>query len=162
MSVVSTIHRMRTILIIILSLLAGCLFAADTNHLGSSNIRKYLDPVKVLETNGVLTITDGSSFYVFRTNGTFTSGPVDGFSGRTFVGTWSPDFSNAVAKFTVVARMGWINGISSGDEFRKIVFFIYVGHEKQAGTDYRYSPTKTIFDCYFIIDELVKIPKPDK
>jgi hypothetical protein len=153
---------MRTILIIILSLLAGHLFAAETNHLDSANIRKYLDPAKVLETNGVLTITDGSSFYVFRTNGTFSSMPVDGFSGRTFHGTWTPDFSSAVAKFTAVAQMGWINGISSGDEYRKIVFFIYMGHEKAAGTDYRYSPTKTIFDCYFIIDELVKIPKPDK
>jgi hypothetical protein len=85
--------------------------------------------------------------------------PVDGFSGRTFRGTWTPDFSCAVPKFTAIAQMGWINGISSGNDYRKIVFFVYPGHEKQVGTIYG---PKTIFDCYFIIDELVKIPKPDK
>jgi hypothetical protein len=144
---------MKTIFALILSLTACHLFADDMN---------YLDPANVLKTEGVLTISDGSSFYIFKTNDVFTSSPVDGFSGRTFHGTWIPDYSSAVAKFTVVAQMGWINGISSGNEYRKIVFFIYRGHEKSAGTDYRFSPTKMIFDGYFIIDELVKIPKPDK
>jgi hypothetical protein len=119
--------------------------AADTN---------FLDAADVLKDDGVLALTDGSSYYVFKTNSTFSSFPIS-ISGRCFDGTWTAD--PRYSRFTVEAKETWMNGFSATNEYRRIVFVVYRGRKKPAA-DRR---MKYIFDGYFIIEELVKIPAPD-
>ena len=51
-------------------------------------IPKPLEPLQLLTHDGVLTITDGSSLYCFKRDGTFGSEPYECW-GRTFGGTWT-------------------------------------------------------------------------
>ena|ERR1017187_1262264 len=117
-----------------------------------------LDPSDVLKQDGVLRISDGSSYYEFHTNGTFKSFPV-GKSGRCFDGTWTSNTDPNSCHFTVRASMSWMNGITPikpSDDW-KIVFAVYGGTRHPAE---RFHPAT--FDCYFIIDELTSISKSDK
>ncbi|HXF10421.1 MAG TPA: hypothetical protein VN625_06515 [Desulfuromonadaceae bacterium] len=115
-----------------------------------------LDPSAVFKQDGVLRISDGSSYYEFNTNGTFKSFPV-GMSGRTFTGTWtsSPDIN--LLHFTVTTKMGWMNGFQPPQDDWRIIFAVYPGTRRPAEGFHQ-----ATFDCYWIIDELTKIPKPDK
>jgi hypothetical protein len=140
-------------------LIFACVLASSFACIADTN---FLDPANVLKTNGVLTITDGSSYYVFRTNGTFSSFPI-GISGRCFEGTWTSSSMPNLSTFTVEAKMSWMNGIQSPDEYRKIVFSVYAGHNKRLEKPHLANvPSNEVFQCYFIIQELVKIPKPNK
>ena len=115
---------MKSALILLWLLASSLTCVADTN---------FLAPSQVLKADGVLTITDGSSYYLFRTNGTFRSYPV-GESGRCFDGTWTSDGDwipgiPGPSTFTVEAKVTWINGITAADEYRKIVFKVYPGQK---------------------------------
>ena len=79
-----------------------------------------MPPLKAIEQFGSISITDGSSFFTFSKNGTFRSGPL-GESGREFEGHWTA--SNTT--FTAIAKLGWMNGASTGKDYRRIVFVIY-------------------------------------
>jgi hypothetical protein len=116
-----------------------------------------LDPSAVFKQDGILRISDGSSYYEFNTNGTFKSFPV-GISGRTFTGTWTSSADINLLHFTVTAKTGWMNGITplQSDDWR-IVLAVYPGVRHPAERFHL-----ATFDCYWIIDELTKIPKPDK
>jgi hypothetical protein len=114
-----------------------------------------LDPSNVFKQDGILSITDGSSYYEFNTNGTFKSFPV-GKSGRCFDGKCTPSSEFNILHFTVKAKMGWMNGFQPPPDDWKIVFTIYPGTRRPAD---RLHPAT--FDCYWIIDELTKIPKPN-
>jgi hypothetical protein len=111
-----------------------------------------VDPSVVLKEDGVLRITDGSTYYEFRTNGTFKSFPV-GISGRCFTGKWTSSASPSLLHLTVIAEIGWINGIQPPPSDWKIVFTVYPGVRHPADRFHR-----ATFDCYWIIDMLVKIP----
>jgi hypothetical protein len=117
-----------------------------------------LDPSDVLKQDGILRISDGSSYWEFNTNGTFRSFPV-GVSGRVFfAGTWTSSADPNVLRFTVTAKRGWMNGGGiPQDDWRRIVIIVTQGHRLAAK-----SPFLATFDCYWIIDELEKIPKPAK
>jgi hypothetical protein len=114
-----------------------------------------LNPPDVFTQDGVLRITDGSSYYEFNTNGTFKSFPV-GISGRCFDGKCTPSSEFNLLHFAVKAKMEWMNGIQPPPDDWKIVFTIYPGTRRPAD---RFHPAT--FDCYWIIDELTKIPKPN-
>jgi hypothetical protein len=114
-----------------------------------------LDPLDILKQDGVLRISDGSSYYEFNTNGVFKSFPV-GISGRCFDGTWTSSTDTHLLHFTVKAKMGWMNGIQPPPDDWKIIFTIYPGVRRPAERFHQ-----AIFDCYWIIDELTKIPKPE-
>lgn len=45
------------------------------------------EPLELVESEGELVLTDSSSFFVFKADGTFESFP-NGMSGRTFTGSW--------------------------------------------------------------------------
>lgn len=126
--------------------------AADTN---------YLHAADVLKSDGVLLICDGSSYYAFKADGTFRSFP-RGMSGRVFDGTWKKTDENPL-KLEVTAKMSWANGEQPQDDYRRIVFFVYGGGKRaMEKSDFGAYGYKEIFQGYFIIDELTKIPKPDK
>ena len=115
-----------------------------------------LNPSDVFKQDGVLRITDGSSYYEFNTNGTFRSFPVR-VSGRTFVGTCTFSGDIDECSFAVKAKMGWMNGFQPPPDDWRIDFVVYPGVRRPAER-----MRLAVFDCYFIIDELTKIPKPDK
>ena len=126
------------------------------------------DPAIEMQESGI-TLTDGSSFYTFAKDGTFSSEPL-GVSGRTFKGHWKLEDHSAgtAAKVIVEAKLGWINGMSANDDHRRIVFFIYSGKT----TPYRHPRgcdgkplvfgafPESYYKCYWPIDEFIKITKP--
>lgn len=115
-----------------------------------------LDPSTVFRQDGILRVSDGSSYYEFNTNGTFKSFPV-GMSGRTFTGTWTSTADSDLLFFTVTAKMGWLNGFQPPQDDWKIVFRLTSGTRHPAVSIY---PAK--FDCYWYIEELRKISKSDR
>jgi hypothetical protein len=142
--------------------LTGSLFAAGTNSLDP-----FVDPMKVLREDGVLTVSDGSSYYMFLTNGVFISGP-EWMNGRVFEGKWTakrflPDSfeSPCGCTFKITAKMSWATGIGRPPEYRRIVLTIGPGFKK--GETRKFAKQSTsMFHCYFTIDELVEIPKPSE
>ena len=115
-----------------------------------------LPPLKAMEQFGSISITDGSSFFTFSKDGSFRSGPL-GISGREFEGRWTADDS----RFTVTAKLGWINGTSTGHDYRRIVFVIYSVRKRPPETNPSFGGAHPkLFDGYFLIDELVRIPEP--
>ena len=115
-------------------------------------------PLQAIEQFGAITIGDGSSFFKFSNDGTFESGPLDQ-SGRTMKGYWTKGTNG---RLVVTARLGWINGLSSRDQYRRIIF--YIAHVSKAAERpntpmWRRTPE---FDSYFFIDEMTAVPKPEK
>ena len=130
-------------------LLASTTLAADSD---------FTDPMTVLNSEGLLVLSDGSSLYRFNKDGTFYSHP-RGMSGRVFKGTWTQTDKDA-AILTAVAEHSWQNGSSAIDDYRQITFNIYPG--KVRPSDQRAigeAGYKHVFDCYFIIEDLKKVPK---
>jgi len=137
-----------------LSVPAPALRAEDLAELSPPS-EAELDPAATLEADGSITLTDGSSYYTFSKGGDFTSGPV-GTSGRTLDGRWSQP-AGSKGRFVVVARRGWIGGISSGS-FHRIVFDIRPGKKKPLHAER--IPAIMEFSTYFLIEEFVEIPEP--
>jgi hypothetical protein len=138
--------------IAILLLIASTALAAENNS---------TDPMTVLDSEGLLVVSDGSSIYRFNKDGTFLSHP-SGMSGRAFRGTWTAK-DRQPSKFTAIAELYWQNGFSAVDDYREITFLIYPGHVRPASQrSIGEAGYEHIFDCYFIIEELKKIPKPEK
>jgi hypothetical protein len=125
-----------------------------------------LVPLDVLKQDGVLRISDGSSYWEFNTNNTFRSFPISKSipnspwvtgTGRTFDGTWTSRTNGNACIFTVKAKSGWDVGLEfPGDDY-KIVIAVYTGERLQADT-----PRLANFDCYWIIEELTKITDSEK
>ena len=137
--------------IAILLLLVGTSLAAEND---------FTDPMTILDSKGLLVISDGSSLYRFNNDGTFYSHP-RGMSGRVLRGTWTQTDKSA-AILTANAKHSWQNVSSAIDDYRQITFSIY--HGKLRPSDQRTigeAGYEHIFDCYFIISELKKIPKPE-
>lgn len=116
-------------------------------------------PADLLRTDGELVLFDGASLFVFKADGTFESMP-NGMSGRTLSGKWkNPPGEPAI--FEVVATQSWLNGASSRDDYRKLSFAIYDGTTK-AFTATLGASVKKVFDGYWLLQELTKVPKPKK
>jgi hypothetical protein len=137
---------MKTALLIFLLSAAQFLAAAEDTS---------IPPLKAIEQFGSISIADGSSFFTFSKDGSFQSGPL-GLSGRTFEGRWTA--SNLT--FTVIAKLGWVNGASTDQDYRRIVFVIYDVWKRRPDTKPFRRSQPEFFDSYFLIDELAKIPKP--
>ena len=118
---------------------------------------QWVAPSAVLKQDGVLRISDGSSYYEFNTNGTFKSSPVD-LSGRTFAGTWTSSTDMNYLYFTATAKMGWMNGTQPPQDDWKLVFkLLSTGTRHPAD---RFHPAS--FDCYWYFEQVTKVPKSDK
>jgi len=126
-------------------LLSAFLYAGETQ----------ITPLDAIQSKGSITISDGSSFYTFRKDGSFESGPC-GFSGRTISGKWHLSENRPNRLFVVDGRWGWINGLSRSGDFRKIVFDIRPGtFRKTSSQEQQFTLGAEIFQCYFLIDELI-------
>lgn len=120
-----------------------------------------LDPLKTIEADGSITLTDGSSYYTFSKGGGFISGPVGlgRKNGRVLEGSWTLSGKTPSAElFTVTASWSWSDAFPRDDDYRRIVFQIGPG-EKRPFRDHMV-PAITEFAAYLLIDEFVKIPKP--
>src|SRR4051812_17007440 len=108
-------HLSHVIKVVLLS------FMLSAARFGAAAEEPSMPPLKAIEKFGSISIADGSSFFTFSKDGSFQSGPL-GISGRAFEGRWtaSGDYT-----FSVIAKVGWVNGASSGQDFRRIVFAIY-------------------------------------
>lgn len=144
---------MKTLFVVVWLLANTVLCFADTNS---------VEPAILFKRDGFLAITDGNSYYVFRTNGTFISVPV-GMSGRTFAGTCTSRAEPDKIAFTVHATKGWQNGPTSPDEYR-IIFVIHGGGSKRRVQSFLPGAPRIdeVYDGYFLIEELVKILKPNE
>ena len=108
-------------------------------------------PDTIIENEGHLSISDGSSIYIFKKDGTFSLRP-HGMSGRTIRGKWKKGDEDD-RSFIVEGRWTWINGISLDNDERIMKLWIYpLSGEKEAVGYDNYS----VFKCYFLIDELRK------
>ena len=108
----------------------------------------YRTALQVINSDGDLTISDGSSFYTFKKDGSFVSGPC-GISGRTMLGSWRAPGGDGgkIVSFLVDAKIGWMNGITPVKDVRTIRIIIYPPFE-------RVNPH--LYHCYFLIDEMTK------
>ena len=116
-------------------------------------------PLQILKKEGQFVFTDGSSYYQLKKDGTFDSGPLD-MSGRTIHGHWT---SRDEMVFIVRGQWSWVNGVSPIDDYRKMTIAIYTptGIEpKKEAQHFSFAPDAKVYKCYFVIEELVKIKKP--
>lgn len=122
---------------------------------------RYQSPLAILNAKGTLALSDGSSYYVFSRDGTFRSFP-RGMSGRLLHGAFKTEGSDVV-RFTVMAIQSWRNGLSSLNDRRKIIFVVYPGQNKanKQASDEQPAP-KQVWNGYYIIEELVKLPDAAK
>jgi hypothetical protein len=104
-------------------------------------------PLSIVKRDGKLTLSDGSSTFIFYKDGKFQSFPV-GVCGRTLTGKWTYYRTG----FTAAAKAGWVNGFHSDNDYQKIVFIICPTSSENIGGSYQ---------GYFFIDELTKISEED-
>ncbi len=121
--------------------------------------------LEILKRDGELVLSDGSSYFVFAQDGTFRSFPA-GISGRMLTGNWTSKEQNPVF-FTATARVSWANGTQPRDDYRRIVFVVYDGYsaprkpDSLPGVPNFGGLVKNVYRGYFLIDEFIKIPKPE-
>ena len=119
----------------------------------------YPEPIKIIQQEARFVFTDGSSYYLFKKDGTFKSGPL-GLSGREIEGTWKLKDT----LFVIEGHWGWINGGSSRDDYRRLT--LYVSTPEAVETTKQLSmadgsPGLKVYKTYFEIEDLQKIPKPE-
>ena len=127
----------------------------------ATNEDASFSPLNAIKHFGSITIADGGSYFTFSKDGAFHSGPL-GMSGRELDGHWTARAGETgdATTFTVIAKAGWMNGLEVNDDYRRIVFEIYDVQKRgsnQKPTSFAPAP---LFDGYYYIDELVRIPKP--
>lgn len=114
----------------------------------------------IIQNEGQFAFTDSASYYLFRSDGRFESGPL-GLSGRTIAGHWKLRRDRA---FEIEGKWGWVNGLSPRDDFRRMTLSLSGPSDPTEPKDLSpVSPPEffKVYKCYFVIDELVKIPKPE-
>jgi len=138
-----------------------------TGFLPSFGADKQFSALEIINTEGILTISDGSSTYTFKKDGTFVSMPV-GISGRTIEGKWSSlgvqSPMDLTVRFVVNGKWGWVNGISPNDDHRTMALWIYpVSSPTQVRVCWPFLGSSNlnakVYKCYFLIDELRKKPE---
>jgi hypothetical protein len=150
-------HRHLRLAIALASLIIGvaATFAAQSFFKPEAKATDFPEPLKIIQAEGRFVFTDGSSYYSFKRDGTFKSGPM-GLSGREITGTWKSEDR----LFVIEGIWGWMNGVSPVDDYRKMT--IYVSTPISVETAKRMSPVDAsanvkIYNCYFIVEELRKV-----
>jgi hypothetical protein len=114
---------------------------------------------EIIQTEGQFVFTDGSSYYMFKKDGTFASEPL-GISGREINGKWELRDERV---FVIRGRWGWVNGLSARDDYRQMQIAIYRPTSIETIDRLSFVDAITnvrVYKCYFVVEELSKIPKP--
>lgn len=119
--------------------------------------KDFPEPSQIIKDEGRFIFTDDHSYYLFKKDGTFRFAPL-GLSGRVITGTWKSQGN----LFVIQGQWGWVNGLSIQDDFRKMV--LYISNPNSSETVERLSfdfgsLNVKIYKCYFLVEELQKIPK---
>lgn len=115
---------------------------------------------EIIQTEGQFVFTDGSSYYMFKKDGTFTSEPL-GISGREIKGKWELRRDERV--FVIRGRWTWINGLSPRDDYRQMQIAVYRPSSVETVNGLSFvdgTVNMKVYKCYFVIEELSKIAKP--
>jgi len=113
----------------------------------------FLDPKSFFSGDKEVSLSDGSSLYIFHPNGEFSLEPL-GLSGRTIAGKWRCDYGG----LHITGMWSWINGSSLPNDRRSMD--IHVGYIGSKTKDYNSPLTGkhyNIQEAYFVIDRLEKI-----
>lgn len=121
---------------------------------------EFPEVYEIIQTEGQFIFTDGSSYYMFKKEGTFSSEPL-GISGREINGRWELRDERV---FVIRGRWTWINGLSPRDDYRQMEIRIY--RPMSTDTVSQLSAVDgnlnaKVYKCYFVVDQLIKIPNPD-
>ncbi len=124
---------------------------------------QFPEPLKIIQEEGQFIFTDGSSYYQFKKDGTFKSGPLR-IQGREITGRWKV-VDARFPLFVILGRWSWINGLSPKEDYRKLT--LYLGNPTSAETVEQLSQVADarnvkVYRCYFLIEELQKMPKSIK
>jgi hypothetical protein len=138
--------------LVVKPLLIACLIAAA----GTAASAQTRPPERVIRDDGALVLTDGASYYRFKRDGSFDSGPI-GLSGRTITGRWR----GGEGEFIVEGRWGWINGQSLRDDYRRMTMRIGAidgpGTIQSLSLSGAFTPVR-VHRGYYIIDDIVRVP----
>jgi hypothetical protein len=119
--------------------------------------KDFPEPSQIIKDEGKFIFTDGGSYYLFQKDGTFKSEPL-GISGRVITGTWKSQDN----LFVIQGKWSWMNGLSRENDFRKMVLYINNpdSSEMVERLSFGFGSLKVkIYKCYFLVEELQKIPK---
>ena len=121
---------------------------------------EFPEASEIIQTEGQFIFTDGSSYYMFKKDGTFTSEPL-GISGREINGKWELRDDHV---FVIRGRWTWINGLSPRDDYRQMEIWIYRPMSAESVPQLSSvdgALNVKVYQCYFVVDQLIKIPKPN-
>lgn len=109
---------------------------------------------EIIQEEGQFAFTDGSSVYLFYSDGTFFMEPT-GLCGRTIEGSWNLDDSD---RMQITGIWGWDNGISLINDKRRMTVYITLLSTQTENSDFLWRSDDTrVYDVYFIVEELINI-----
>ncbi|MBD3369027.1 hypothetical protein GF402_01535 [Candidatus Fermentibacteria bacterium] len=110
--------------------------------------------IEIIEEEGQFAFTDGSSTYLFLQDGSFFLEPTT-LSGRSIEGQWK---SIGTGWMEITGTWGWYNGISSANDYRRMVLYINVRSTETENSELLWrSENHRMYDVYCIVDELAKL-----
>ena len=137
-----------------LSLLTLSLLLASPSLKGEE---RMVAPLEAIREKGSVTVSDGSSFYNLRRDGSFASGPL-AEQGRAITGTWKPDERMPGRKFVIEGNWSWINGKWPAEDRRRMVLDILPGRQrKTTEEERRFTLSEEFLEGYFLVEELVHL-----
>jgi hypothetical protein len=114
--------------------------------------------LEIIEEEGQLAFTDGSSTYLFLEDGSFFLEPTT-FSGRSIDGQWK---LIGTGWMEITGTWGWYNGISAVDDYRRMTLYINLRSTETEESQLLWRSEDTrMYDVYCIVDELVKLDRED-
>jgi hypothetical protein len=123
--------------------------------------RPLRSAAQIIKEEGQLIVADNSSYYLFKADGSFESGPV-GISGRTIVGRWKQ--TGSPNHFVIEGKWEWINGLSPIDDYRRMTLIIGAanGFEQKESIPVATDPEPgRVYNCYLLVEELVKLQQSE-
>jgi hypothetical protein len=156
-------------------ILGGSIFATEPATAGAASPSAQQSPatsqsaapelptvLNIIGKEGQFIFSDGSSYYLFKRGGTFQSFPI-GMSGRTIDGNWKSSGPRSDgSSFEIVGDWSWANGSWPDYDRRKMTLVIYpYGNFKTVERMPWLADEHSwkVYNCYFEVEELVKIPK---
>lgn len=106
---------------------------------------------ELIEEEGLLAFTDGSSSYQFYADGSFFMEPVS-LCGRAVEGTWEWLDESRVE---IDGIWSWYNGISAIDDRRRMIVYMYLRSDVTEPAELIWRTPDAVFhDVYFTVEEL--------
>jgi hypothetical protein len=123
---------------------------------------EYSSVFDLIQKEGQFMFADGSSYFLFKKDSSFESGPL-GISGRSITGTWKRAGENSLV---IEGNWSWVNGLSDPNDIRRLTITVYSPFILQPDRESdrakirarRYPAQTPLYKCYFIVDELMKMP----